>query len=255
VIRVGVIGAHGAMGSLACTAIGAAPDLDLGATIGNGDSLDALRGVDVVVELTHPGVVLDHVAWCIEHGRPIVVGTSGFTEERLTQVRAMLGRTPATGVLVIPNFSVGAALMMRFAAEAAAYTDSVEIVEMHHPAKRDAPSGTALRTAQLVAEARRNADRPSAPDATETDDGGARGGTVEGVRVHSLRVAGAVAHQEVVLGSPGETLTIRHDMLDRAATMPGLLVCVRVAPSVNGLVVGLDEVLSLSRPPGAATRS
>ncbi len=242
-ITVGVIGARGAMGSLACTAIGAAPDLELGAMIGNGDSLDALQDCDVVVELTHPGVVMEHIAWCVEHGLPVVVGTSGFTQERLAHLRTMLGEAPVLGVLVVPNFSIGAALMMRFAVEAAAYVESVEIVEMHHPDKRDAPSGTALRTAQLVAEARRKAGRPAAPDATEGDDLGARGGTVDGITVHSLRVAGAVAHQEVVMGNPGETLTIRHDMLDRAATMPGLLACVRAAPMVSGLLVGLNEVL------------
>lgn len=189
---------------------------------------------------------MDHITWCLDNAKQVVVGTSGFTEERLARLRAMLGDAPEVGVLVVPNFSIGAALMMRFAAEASTYTDSVEIVEIHHPGKRDAPSGTALRTAHLVAEARRKAGRPGSPDATEADDLGARGGTVEGVSVHSLRVRGAVAHQQVVLGNPGETLTIRHDMLDRAATMPGLLACVRAAPTVSGLLVGLDEVLGLA---------
>jgi 4-hydroxy-tetrahydrodipicolinate reductase len=233
------------MGSLAGTAIGQAADLELAAAIGNGDPLESLGACDVVLELTHPGVVMEHVRWCIEHRRPVVVGTSGFTEERFDEVRAMLGTTPDVGVLVVPNFSIGAALMMRLAALAATYTESVEIVEMHHAGKRDAPSGTALRTAHLVAAARAEAGRPEPPDATETDPLGARGGTLDGVRVHSLRASGAVAHHEVVLGNPGEVLTIRHDMVDRAATVPGMLACLRAAPAMRGLHVGLDSVLDL----------
>jgi 4-hydroxy-tetrahydrodipicolinate reductase len=231
------------MGRLACAAVRDAEDLELAAEIGNGDPLDPLQDCEVAVDLTHPGVVMDHIAWCIDHGVSVVVGTSGFTEQRLDEVRERLGESPQVGVLVVPNFSLGAAMLMRFAAEAAGFFESVEIIEMHHPDKRDAPSGTALRTAQLVAESRRAAGLEGPPDGTETDDLHARGATVEGVSVHSLRVRGAVAHQEVVLGNPGETLTIRHDMLDRAATIPGLLGCVRAAPAMRGLSVGLHEVL------------
>ncbi len=242
-ITVGVIGARGKMGSLACEAVRAADDLRLAAEVGHGDPLDALRGCDVAVDLTHPGVVIDHLRWCIGHGVHVVVGTSGLTEQRLEEVRALLVGDPSVAVLVVPNFSIGAVLMMRFAAEAAGLFESVEIVEMHHPDKRDAPSGTALRTAQLVAEARRRAGRTPSPDATVDDDLGSRGGRADDVAVHSLRIRGAVAHQEVVLGNPGELLTIRHDMLDRAAGMPGLLACVRAAPNARGLLVGLHEVL------------
>jgi 4-hydroxy-tetrahydrodipicolinate reductase len=245
VIKVGVIGARGRMGTLACQAVHRADDMDLAAEVGRQDSLDALLACDVVVELTHPGVVMDHVQWCVDHDVPMVVGTSGFTDERLAEVRALLGDDPRVGVLVVPNFSIGAVLMMRLAAQAAAYFESVEIVEMHHPEKKDAPSGTALRTAQLVTESRRAAALPPIPDATESDDIGARGGRADGVAIHSLRVRGALAHQEVVLGNPGETLTVRHDMLDRLATMPGLLACVRTAAGRPGLTVGLEAVLEL----------
>jgi len=245
VVKVGVIGAHGAMGALACDAVRAALDLELAAEVGSSDSLDSLRDCEVAVDLTHPGVVMEHVAWCVDHGLPLVVGTSGFTEGRIAKVRTLLGESPRVGVLVVPNFSIGAVLMMRFASEAASFFESVEIVEMHHPDKRDAPSGTALRTAQLIAAARRQAAVGEAPDATENDDLGARGGRLEGVSVHSLRVRGAVAHQEVLLGNPGELLTLRHDMLDRAATMPGLLACLRAVSDRPGLTVGLDAVLGL----------
>lgn len=245
--KVGVIGARGAMGKLACDAIRGADDLELCAEIGRGDSLDQLQSCDLAVDLTHPGVVMQHIGWCIDHGLHVVVGTSGFTDERLAEVRSLLGESPQVGVLVVPNFSVGAVLMMRFAAEAAPYFESVEIVETHHPDKRDAPSGTALRTAQLVGDARREAGLGRVPDATETDDLGARGGRSAGIGVHSLRLRGAVAHQEVVLGNAGETLSIRHDMLDRGATMAGLLASVQAVEALSGLTVGLDAVLGLTR--------
>jgi 4-hydroxy-tetrahydrodipicolinate reductase len=243
VTKVGVVGAAGAMGRLACAAVDDADDLELVVQIGRGDPLDSLQGCDVAVDLTNPAVVMTNVGWCIDHSVPVVVGTSGFSDQRLDEVRARLLGHPETGVLVVPNFSVGAVVMMRFAAEAAELFESVEIVEMHHPDKRDAPSGTALRTAQLVADARRRTGRGPSPDATEDDTRGARGGRADGVSLHSLRIRGAVAHQEVILGNPGETLTIRHDMLDRAASMPGLLACIRAAPTTRGLLMGLDEVL------------
>jgi 4-hydroxy-tetrahydrodipicolinate reductase len=243
--KVAVIGAGGRMGSAACLAVERAEGLQLVARIGRGDPLDPVAGADVAVDLTHPGVVMDHIAWCLHHGVHVVVGTSGFSEERLDAVRGLAAEHPEVGVLVAPNFSVGAVLMMRFAAEAARFYESVEIVEMHHPAKRDAPSGTARRTAALVAEARAAAGLPAMPDATEDATDGARGAEVEGVRVHSLRVRGLVAHLEVLLGPPGETLTIRHDSLDRDAFMPGVLAAIRSVPGMPGVTVGIDRVLGL----------
>ncbi len=244
-IKVGVIGSAGKMGSLACETIGAAAGLELVAQVDEGDDLGALASADVAVDYTHPGVVMDHVAWCIEHGVHVVAGTSGFTEERLATIEQALGSDPAVGVLVVPNFSVGAVLMMRYAAEAARFFESVEIVELHHPTKRDAPSGTAIRTAQLIAAARNEVDRDAMPDATVEDPVGARGGIVEGIPVHSVRARGLVAHQEVIMGNLGETLTIRHDMPDRTAAMTALVPAVEAVVEMRGLVVGLEAVLGL----------
>jgi 4-hydroxy-tetrahydrodipicolinate reductase len=229
------------MGSEVVRAVSAAPDLDLGPTYDVGDALD-LSGVDVAVDFTHPDGVMDNLRACIEAGVHAVVGTTGFDESRLSQVRQWLSGTEV-GVLVAPNFGIAAVLMMRFAAQAAPYFDSVEIVELHHPRKADAPSGTATRTAQLVAEAR--AGMPKMPDATWTALEGARGAVVDGVHIHSLRVAGMVAHQEVILGGEGETLTLRHDSYDRASFMPGVLLAVRQVATRPGLTVGLDPLLGL----------
>jgi 4-hydroxy-tetrahydrodipicolinate reductase len=246
-IKVAVLGAGGKMGAAACRAVEGADDLELVARIGRDDALDPVADADVAVDLTRPDAVMDHVTWCVDHGVHVVVGTSGVTEERLGAVRDRLGSDPGVGlgVLVVPNFSIGAVLMMRFAAEAARFYESVEIVEMHHPTKRDAPSGTARRTAQLVAAARTEAGLAPMPDATTELLDGARGSTVDGVPVHSLRVRGLVAHQEVLLGSPGETLTIRHDSLDRESFMPGVLAAIRAVPGLPGVTVGLDKVLGL----------
>ena len=245
--RVAVLGAHGRMGRLACEAVDATVDLELVARVTRDDRLDMLAeaGADVAVDLTEPAAAMDHVAWCIAHGVHLVEGTSGFTTERLAAVEELLGASPSVGVLVVPNFSVGAALMMRYAAQAARFFESVEIVELHHPDKLDAPSGTAVRTARLVAQARADAGLGAVPDATEHDHVGARGGRVDGIAVHSVRARGLVAHQEVVLGNVGETLTIRHDMPDRAAAMPGLVAAVRAVSDLPGLTVGLDRVLGL----------
>jgi 4-hydroxy-tetrahydrodipicolinate reductase len=243
--KVAVIGARGRMGSAVEAAVGTAEDLQLVAGVDEGDDLAALTaaGTEVAVDFTHPGVVMDNLRWCVEHGIHAVVGTSGFTEERLDEVRGWLDGT-TVGVLVVPNFSIGAVLMMRLAADAARYFESVEIVELHHPDKKDAPSGTAARTAQLIAEARRAAGSAPMPDATVSDPDGARGAVVDGVPVHSVRVRGLVAHQEVVLGSVGETLTIRHDSLDRSSFMPGVLTAVRAVAARPGLTVGLEHVLA-----------
>jgi 4-hydroxy-tetrahydrodipicolinate reductase len=245
--RVGVLGARGKVGQVVCAAVEAADDLELVAALDKDDAAEELvhRGAEVVVDFTHPDVVMDNLELCVRHGIHAVVGTTGFDEERLARLRGWLDGAPSTGVLVAPNFSVGAVLMMRFAAEAAPLFESVEVVELHHPDKADAPSGTARRTAELVARARRDAGRPPAPDATSTALEGARGADVDGVRVHSVRLRGLVAHQEVVLGGLGETLTIRHDSLDRTSFTPGVLLGVRAVADHPGLTVGLEHFLPL----------
>jgi 4-hydroxy-tetrahydrodipicolinate reductase len=247
--RVGVLGARGKVGREVCAAVEAADDLELVARVDTGEDDDALedltdRGAEVVVDFTHPAVVMDSLEHCVRHGIHAVVGTTGFDDERLDRVRGWLAGGD-TGVLVAPNFSIGAVLMMRFAAEAAPWYESVEIVELHHPDKADAPSGTARRTASLVAAARRDAGLGPVPDATSTSLDGARGADVDGIRVHGLRVRGLVAHQEVVLGGEGETLTIRHDTMSRSSFVPGVLLGVRRVPTAPGLTVGLEAFLEL----------
>jgi 4-hydroxy-tetrahydrodipicolinate reductase len=245
-ITVGVLGARGRMGSTVVEAVTGAGDLTVGAAVDEGDSRDALLQCDVVVDFTRPDVVLDNLRWCAGHGLDTVVGTSGFGDEQLAQVRDGLATAPGVRVLIAPNFSVGAVLMMRFAAQAARFFDSAEVIELHHPGKADAPSGTALRTAGLIAAARKEAGLGLPPDATATEAPGARGATVDGIHVHSVRVAGLVAHQEVLLGGHGETLTIRHDSLDRASFMPGVLLAARKIKTLPpGLTVGLDALLDL----------
>lgn len=235
------------MGSEVVRAIDAAADLEVVAVIDEGDPLDRLvsSGAEVAVEFTHPGAVMANLEFCVRHGIHAVVGTTGFDDDRLAAVRGWLAASPGTGVLVAPNFGIGAVLMMRFARLAAPYFESVEIVELHHPGKADAPSGTARRTAELVAAARRNAGLPPMPDATSESLAGARGADVDGIPVHAIRLRGLVAHQEVLLGGPGEALTIRHDSLDRASFMPGVLLGVRTIADRPGLTVGLDALLGL----------
>ncbi len=244
-IRVGVLGARGRMGTEVCEAINASDDLELVAMVDDGDWLFNVSdaGADVVVDFTTPDVVMDNLHWCIDQGINAVVGTSGFTEARFDRVRGWLSHKPDLGVIVAPNFAIGAVLMMEFAARAARYFRSVEIVEMHHAGKIDAPSGTALRTAQMVADARAAAGLGPAPDATKDEMAGARGTDVAGVRVHSLRAEGLVAHQEVLLGTTGETLTIRHDSYDRKSFMPGVLLAVRSVINRPGLTVGLGPLM------------
>jgi 4-hydroxy-tetrahydrodipicolinate reductase len=244
--KVGVLGARGRMGREVVRVVTEAPDLELAAEVDEGDALDPLVGCDLVVDFTHPGVVMDNLRWCIEHGIDAVIGTSGFGEDRLEEVRGWLAKHPDVRVLVVPNFSVGAILMMRFAAQAARFFPSVEVIELHHANKADAPSGTALRTASLIAAARAGAGLGPPPDATVSALPGARGAVADDVRVHSVRVAGLVAHQEVLFGGTGETLTIRHDSLDRASFMPGVLLAVRgLATLPTGLTVGLEGLLGL----------
>jgi 4-hydroxy-tetrahydrodipicolinate reductase len=252
-IKVGVLGAQGRMGAEVLAAVGGADDMSVAAAVDAGDDIEILAGCDAVVDFTHPGVVMDNLRWCIGHGLNCVVGTSGFDEPRLAQVREWLAVTSAEDapagarVLIAPNFSVGAVLMMHFATQAARFFESAEVVELHHPAKADAPSGTALRTASLIGKARADAGLGAPPDATVTAADGARGAVVGDVHVHAVRLAGLVAHQEVLLGGHGEILTIRHDSLDRASFMPGVLLAVRhVATLPPGLTVGLNSLLDLT---------
>jgi len=245
-IKVGVLGARGRMGHEASATVVGAPDTELTARVDQGDSLDDLLGCDVVVDFTHVAAVMGNLRWCVEHGLNVVVGTSGFGDDRLAEVRSWTDQNPGVRVLIAPNFSIGAILMMRFAAQAARFFDSAEIIELHHANKMDAPSGTALRTAALIAEARSSAGLGAPPDATKEELDGARGATVDDIHVHSVRLAGLVAHQEVLLGGHGETLTIRHDSLDRASFMPGVLVAVRgIASLPPGLTVGIEPLLGL----------
>jgi 4-hydroxy-tetrahydrodipicolinate reductase len=244
-IRVGVLGARGRMGTEVCRTVEAADDMELVAMVDQGDWLFNIAdaGAEVVVDFTTPDTVMDHVHWCIDQGINTVVGTSGFTEARYDRIRQWLSHRPDLGVIVVPNFGVGAVLMMEFAARAARFFDSVEIVEMHHPGKVDAPSGTALRTAEMVAAARAEANLGPMPDATKEERPGARGNTVEGVHIHSIRATGLVAHQEVLFGTSGETLTIRHDSFDRKSYMPGVTLAIRSVRRRPGLTVGLGPLL------------
>ena len=241
-----MLGAQGKVGAEVCRAVEAADDLELVAALDAGDRLETLleQGAEAIVDFTHPDAVMATLEFCAANGIHAVVGTTGFDEARLDQVRTWL-EVGSTGVLVAPNFSIGAVLMMRFAAAAAPFYESVEIVELHHPTKADAPSGTARRTAELVAEARRGAGLGAVPDATSTWLEGARGADVDGVHVHSVRARGLVAHQEVLLGGVGETLTIRHDSMDRASFTPGVLAGLRWIGAHPGLTVGLEHVLAL----------
>jgi 4-hydroxy-tetrahydrodipicolinate reductase len=242
--KVGVLGARGRMGREVVRAVSEGADLEVVAEVDQGDELDALTGCDVVVDFTHPGVVMENLRWCVAHDLDVVVGTSGFAEDRLDEVRGWLTDHPDVRVLVVPNFSVGAILMMRFAEQAARFFESAEVIELHHAGKADAPSGTALRTASLIGAARTAAGLGAPPDATASSRPGARGAIVDDVHVHSVRVAGLVAHQEVLFGGNGETLTIRHDSLDRVSFMPGVLLAVRRIGSLpSGLTVGLEALL------------
>jgi 4-hydroxy-tetrahydrodipicolinate reductase len=245
-IKVGVLGARGRMGRTVCETVSDAPDTELVAQVDEGDSLEALLGCDVAVDFTHVGVVMDNLRWCVEHGLNVAVGTSGFGDDRLAEVRSWTSAAPGVRVLIVPNFSIGAVLMLRFAAQAARFFESAEIIELHHEKKIDAPSGTALRTAGLISEARAKAGLGASPDATKQSLPGARGTTVDDVHVHSIRLAGLLAHQEVLFGGHGETITIRHDSMDRLSFMPGVLLAVRgISALPAGLTVGIDPLLGL----------
>jgi 4-hydroxy-tetrahydrodipicolinate reductase len=246
-IKVGVLGARGRMGRTVCETIEDASDTELVAQVDHGDALESLLGADVIVDFTHVAVVMDNLRWCVEHDLNVVVGTSGFSDERLAEVRSWTGKAPDVRVLIVPNFSIGAVLMMSFAAQAARFFESAEIIELHHNRKMDAPSGTALRTAALMGEARAKAGLAAPADATEKELDGARGTIVDDIHVHSVRMAGLLAHHEILFGGHGEILTVRHDSMDRASFMPGVLVGIRgIRTLPPGLTVGLEPLLGLA---------
>ncbi len=244
-MRVGVLGAKGKVGATMVAAVQAAEDLTLSAEVDAGDALSLLTdsNTEAVIDFTHPDVVMGNLEFLINNGIHAVVGTTGFTAERVAQVELWLTDNPETSVLIAPNFAIGAVLSMHFAKQAAPFFDSVEVIELHHPHKADAPSGTAARTAKLIAEARKGL--PPNPDSTSTGLPGARGADVDGIPVHSVRLAGLVAHQEILFGTEGETLTIRHDSLDRTSFVPGVLVAVRHIHERPGLTVGIEPLLNL----------
>jgi 4-hydroxy-tetrahydrodipicolinate reductase len=244
-MRVGVLGSKGKVGTTMVGAVQAAEDLTLSAEVDAGDPLSYLTDshTEVVIDFTHPDVVMENLKFLIDNGIHAVVGTTGFTDARLQQVRSWLAAKPGVAVLIAPNFAIGAVLSMHFAKQAAPFYQSVEVIELHHPNKADAPSGTAARTAALIAEARK--ELPPNPDATTASLPGARGADVDGVPVHSVRLAGLVAHQEVLFGTAGETLTIRHDSMDRASFVPGVLLAVRQVAERPGLTVGIESLLNL----------
>ena len=244
-INVAVLGARGRMGSEVVKAVEATDGLALVAALDMGDSLEQLKGsaVNVVVDFTTPDSVMSNLEFLINNGINVVVGTTGFDDAKLATVKGWLAQNPSVGVLVAPNFAIGAVLMMEFAEKAARYFESAEIIELHHPAKVDAPSGTAARTAELMSAARKDAGLGAMPDATTTALDGARGALVGGIPVHSVRARGLVAHQEVLFGGLGETLTIRHDSIDRAGFMPGVILGVRKIVNTPGLTHGLDKFM------------
>jgi 4-hydroxy-tetrahydrodipicolinate reductase len=243
-IKVGVLGSRGRMGAEVVQAVTAAPDLELVAALDLGESLDALvtNGAQVVVDFTTPDSVMANLEFLISHNIHAVIGTTGFDDARIAKIKTLLASSKS-GVLIAPNFAIGAVLMMEFATKAAKYFESAEIIELHHPNKVDAPSGTAARTAELMSKARKDAGLAAMPDATSTSLDGARGATVGDIPVHSVRLRGLVAHQEVLLGGIGETLSIRHDSIDRVGFMPGVLLGIRKVSNHPGLTFGLENFM------------
>ena len=244
-MKVAVLGAKGRMGTEAVAAISGASDLQLVAQLDLGDSLDLLvtSGAQVVVDFTHPDAVMKNLEFAITNGISVVVGTTGFDDAKLAKLKGLLDANPKVGALIAPNFALGAVLMMQFSEVAAKYFESVEIIELHHANKVDAPSGTAVRTAQMITDARKQNNKAKMPDATKDAIPGARGATVGDVPIHSVRSHGYVAHQEVIFGDPGETLSIRHDSINRAGFMPGVLLGVREVVKHPGLTVGLEKFM------------
>lgn len=252
-IKVGVLGSRGRMGDAVCRAVEAADGLDLVAAVDVGAADDpadpvaavVAAGADVAVDFTRPDAVMGNLEGLIAGGVHAVVGTTGFDPARLDVLRGWLASAEGVGVVVAPNFALGAVLLLRFAEQAARFYESVEVIELHHPDKLDAPSGTATHTARVIAAARHDAGLGAVPDATSTGLDGARGADVDGIAVHSLRLRGLVAHEEVVFGGHGEILTLRHDSLDRSSFMPGVLLAVRAVVRRPGLTVGLEHLLDL----------
>ena len=246
-IKVGVLGAKGRVGSAVVAGVNAADGVELVAEVDAGDSLDMLvdNGAEVVVDFTTPGVVMDNLEFCISHGIHAVVGTTGFDDARYQQVRDWCAANEGVGVLIAPNFAISAVLAMAFARQAAPFFDSAEVVEYHHPNKLDAPSGTAVKTAQGIAEARREANMSAMPDATEQALDGSRGADVDGVKVHAVRMQGMVAHEEIIFGTTDQSLTNRQDSYGRDSFVPGVLTGVRQVADNPGLTVGLDSYLGL----------
>ena len=244
-MKVAVLGAKGRMGTEAVAAISGASDLQLVAQLDLGDSLDLLvtSGAQVVVDFTHPDAVMKNIEFAITNGISVVVGTTGFDDAKLTKLKGLLAANPKVGALIAPNFALGAVLMMQFSEVAAKYFESVEIIELHHANKVDAPSGTAVRTAQMITDARKKSSKAKMPDATKDAIPGARGATVGDVLIHSVRSHGYVAHQEVIFGEPGETLSIRHDSINRAGFMPGVLLGIREVVKHPGMTIGLENFM------------
>jgi 4-hydroxy-tetrahydrodipicolinate reductase len=246
-IKVAVLGAKGRMGTESVKAISAADDLELVASLDLGDSLDLLKssGAEVVLDFTTPDSVMKNLEFAISNGIHVVVGTTGIDSQRMDVIKSLLAKNPKVGAIIAPNFGLGAVLMMQFAAKAATYFESVEIIELHHPDKADAPSGTATRTAELISEARAKAKKSAIADKTSSGLAGARGAKVGDVPIHSIRLRGLVAHQEVLLGDQGETLSIRHDSIDRSGFMPGVLLAIRSVKTRAGLTFGLENLLDI----------
>lgn len=244
-IKVAVFGSNGRMGQEICQAVEQAADLELVAAVDAGDDRSQVTKADVVIDFTHPDAVMDNLKWCIDRGLHTVVGTTGFTPAKYDEVRGWLAAKPGVNALIASNFSIAAVLMMHFAAKAAPFFESVEVIELHHPRKADAPSGTAATTARAIAAARTEAGCAPMPDATMQELDGARGAVIDGVHVHSVRLQGLFAHQEVVLGNPGEMLTIRDDSFHRSSYMPGILTAVRAVLTRPGLSIGIDDLLGI----------
>jgi 4-hydroxy-tetrahydrodipicolinate reductase len=246
-IKVAILGAKGRMGTESVKAISAADDLELVASLDLGDSLDLLKssGAEVVLDFTHPDSVMKNIEYAINSGIHVVVGTTGIDSQRMDVIKSLLAKNPKVGAIIAPNFALSAVLMMQFAAKAATYFDSVEIIELHHPDKADAPSGTATRTAELISDARAKAKKSAMPDKTSSGLAGARGAKVGDVPIHSIRLRGLVAHQEVLMGDQGETLSIRHDSIDRSGYMPGVLLAIRSVKTRAGLTFGLENLIDL----------
>lgn len=246
-INVGVLGAGGRVGQAIVNAVAADSGMQLSAGIDRGDSLERLveTGTDVVVDFTQPSAVMDNLRFCIRHGIHCVVGTTGWTQERYDEIRGLLAEHPEVGVLVAPNFAISAVLTMKFSQIAARFFESAEVIELHHPNKLDAPSGTAVHTAEVIAAARAQAGLGAQPDATEQALEGSRGADVEGIPVHAVRMSGMVAHEQVIFGTQGQTLTIKQDSYNRESFAPGVLLGVRDIAQHPGLTIGLEAFLGL----------